>query len=119
LVVVENSGRLCALLVDEMVSKQEVVIKNLGTFMQNLSHDAGIVGGAILGDGNIALILDPTTLLRAAGVIHGIGPTAYHRTGLRAFTGIAVLAGRPAPADDRLAARGEHGGGNRADHPFG
>lgn len=62
-VIVENSGRISALLVDEMVSKQEVVIKNLGAFMQNLP---GVAGGAILGDGNIALILDPGSLLNAA-----------------------------------------------------
>jgi two-component system chemotaxis sensor kinase CheA len=62
-VIVEHSGRASALLVDEMVSKQEVVIKNLGNFMQNLP---GVAGGAILGDGNIALILDPGTLLQAA-----------------------------------------------------
>ena len=62
-VIVETSGKTSALLVDEMVSKQEVVIKNLGAFMQNLP---GVSGGAILGDGNIALILDPGTLLTAA-----------------------------------------------------
>jgi two-component system chemotaxis sensor kinase CheA len=62
-VIVENSGKISALLVDEMVSKQEVVIKNLGAFMQNLP---GVAGGAILGDGNIALILDPGSLLNAA-----------------------------------------------------
>ncbi len=62
-VIVEHSGKVSALLVDEMVSKQEVVIKNLGAFMQNLP---GVAGGAILGDGNIALILDPGTLLMAA-----------------------------------------------------
>jgi two-component system chemotaxis sensor kinase CheA len=62
-VIVESSGKTSALLVDEMVSKQEVVIKNLGAFMQNLP---GVSGGAILGDGNIALILDPGTLLTAA-----------------------------------------------------
>ena len=62
-VIVEHSGKVSALLVDEMVSKQEVVIKNLGAFMQNLP---GVSGGAILGDGNIALILDPSTLLEAA-----------------------------------------------------
>jgi two-component system chemotaxis sensor kinase CheA len=62
-VIVEHSGRVSALLVDEMVSKQEVVIKNLGAFMQGLP---GIAGGAILGDGSIALILDPGTLLQAA-----------------------------------------------------
>lgn len=63
IVIVEASGKVSALLVDEMVSKQEVVIKNLGAFMQNLP---GVAGGAILGDGNIALILDPGSLLNAA-----------------------------------------------------
>ncbi len=62
-VIVEASGRTSALMVDEMMSKQEVVIKNLGAFMQNLP---GVAGGAILGDGNIALILDPGSLLNAA-----------------------------------------------------
>ncbi len=62
-VILEHAGRVSALLVDEMVSKQEVVIKNLGAFMRNLP---GVAGGAILGDGSIALILDPGTLLQAA-----------------------------------------------------
>jgi len=61
--IIESSGKLCALLVDEMVSKQEVVIKSLGAFMQDLP---GVSGGAILGDGAIALILDPGALLHAA-----------------------------------------------------
>ncbi len=62
-VVVEFTGRTSGLLVDEMVSKQEVVIKSLGALMQGLP---GVAGGAILGDGNIALILDPASLLSAA-----------------------------------------------------
>jgi two-component system chemotaxis sensor kinase CheA len=62
-VIVEHSGKVSALLVDEMVSKQEVVIKNLGSFMQGVP---GLAGGAILGDGSIALILDPGSLLHAA-----------------------------------------------------
>lgn len=62
-VILETNGKVCALLVDEMVSKQEVVIKSLGAFMQSLP---GVSGGAILGDGNIALILDPSSLLQAA-----------------------------------------------------
>ena len=62
-VIVEHAGKVSALLVDEMVSKQEVVIKNLGAFMQNLP---GVAGAAILGDGSIALILDPGSLLNAA-----------------------------------------------------
>ncbi|MBI2815151.1 MAG: chemotaxis protein CheA [Opitutae bacterium] len=63
IVVVENNGRQSALFVDEMISKQEVVIKSLGAFMQGLP---GVSGAAILGDGNIALILDPNSLLHAA-----------------------------------------------------
>jgi len=63
IVIVESNGRANALLVDDMVSKQEVVIKPLGGFLQSL---AGISGGAILGDGNIALILDPGSLFLAA-----------------------------------------------------
>jgi len=63
LVILEISGKVSALLVDEMVSKQEVVIKNLGGYMQGMP---GIAGGAVLGDGNIALILDPGSLLEAA-----------------------------------------------------
>ena len=62
-VIVENNGRQSALFVDEMISKQEVVIKSLGAFMQGLP---GVAGAAILGDGNIALILDPGSLLQAA-----------------------------------------------------
>ncbi len=62
-VILEHSGKQSALLVDEMVSKQEVVIKSLGSFMQGLP---GVSGGAILGDGNIALILDPASILQAA-----------------------------------------------------
>lgn len=62
-VIIEHSGKLSALLVDEMISKQEVVIKNLGAYMHGMP---GVAGGAILGDGNIALILDPGSLLVAA-----------------------------------------------------
>lgn len=63
IVVVETAGRPCGLLVDDMISKQEVVVKSLGSMMQGIR---GISGGAILGDGNIALILDPVSLVSAA-----------------------------------------------------
>jgi two-component system chemotaxis sensor kinase CheA len=42
-------------LVDELVGKQEVVIKSLGEKLKNIP---GIAGGAILGDGRVGLILD-------------------------------------------------------------
>lgn len=62
LVIMETNDRVTALLVDELVGKQEVVVKNLGGYLSNLP---GIAGGAILGDGNIALILDPASLIAA------------------------------------------------------
>lgn len=60
--LVETCDKVSALLVDEMIGKQAVVIKNLGGYLAELP---GIAGGAILGDGNIALILDPSTLFAA------------------------------------------------------
>ncbi len=60
-VIIESFGKCYGLLVDEMVAKQEVVIKSLGNFLQGIY---GVSGGAILGDGTIALILDPTAFLK-------------------------------------------------------
>jgi two-component system chemotaxis sensor kinase CheA len=61
-VMIEVGNRVYALLVDELLNKQEVVIKNLGAYLQNRP---GVAGGAILGDGTIALILDPASLCAA------------------------------------------------------
>lgn len=62
-VLIENGGKPFGLFVDDMVNKQEVVIKNLGSLLQSLR---GISGGAILGDGRVALILDPVEIARLA-----------------------------------------------------
>jgi two-component system chemotaxis sensor kinase CheA len=58
-VVVEGESRAKCMLVDNIIGKTEVVIKNLGT---RLKHIKGVSGGAILGDGHIGLILDPEGL---------------------------------------------------------
>jgi two-component system chemotaxis sensor kinase CheA len=55
LVVTESAGRPFCLMVDELLGKQEVVIKSLGETMKQVP---GIAGGAILGDGRVGLILD-------------------------------------------------------------
>jgi two-component system chemotaxis sensor kinase CheA len=55
LIVSESGGRQFCLMVDELIGKQEVVIKSLGETMQNIP---GVAGGAILGDGRVGLILD-------------------------------------------------------------
>ena len=55
LIVSESGGRNFCLMVDELIGKQEVVIKSLG---ESMAHIAGVAGGAILGDGRVGLILD-------------------------------------------------------------
>jgi two-component system chemotaxis sensor kinase CheA len=61
LVVAEVEGQRFCLMVDELIGKQEVVIKTLGETFQNV---AGIAGGAILGDGRVGLILDLDRLFK-------------------------------------------------------
>ena len=63
LVVMEGEKRSKCLLVDEILGKEEVVIKNLG---EGLKRIKGVSGGAILGDGNVGLILDPEGLFEMA-----------------------------------------------------
>lgn len=53
--VAETLGKRFCLLVDDLIGKQEVVIKSLGESLKNIS---GVAGGAILGDGTVGLILD-------------------------------------------------------------
>jgi len=61
LVVAECEGKRFCLLVDDLVGKQEVVIKSLGESLKNIP---GIAGGAILGDGRVGLILDMEGVFR-------------------------------------------------------
>jgi two-component system chemotaxis sensor kinase CheA len=55
LIVAEVEGLKFCVLVDEVIGKQEVVIKTLGEMFKNAP---GIAGGAILGDGRVGLIVD-------------------------------------------------------------
>jgi two-component system chemotaxis sensor kinase CheA len=55
LIVTECQEQPFCLLVDEVLGKQEVVIKSLGEMLKDVP---GIAGGAILGDGRVGLILD-------------------------------------------------------------
>jgi len=60
LVVVEAEGKKVALLVDDLLGQQQVVIKSLET---NFKTVEGISGATILGDGTVALILDVSGLI--------------------------------------------------------
>ncbi len=66
-VVVESEGQHKAVVVDELLGKQEVVIKSLGDALGQLR---GLSGGAILGDGRVGLILDVAGLFVIAESEH-------------------------------------------------
>lgn len=63
LLIESNDGRQSALVVDEIFGQREVVIKGLE---QNFRQVPGIAAATILGDGNIALIVDTDQLLDPA-----------------------------------------------------
>jgi len=58
-VVIQRGERLTGLVVDSYIGQQEVVIKSLGKYLSGIKE---IAGATILGDGNVALILDPNRL---------------------------------------------------------
>jgi two-component system chemotaxis sensor kinase CheA len=60
LVVLEADGRRVAMLVDELLAQQQVVIKSLET---NFKQVPGLAGATIHGDGTVALILDVPGLI--------------------------------------------------------
>jgi two-component system chemotaxis sensor kinase CheA len=60
-IVAENQGEKRCLLVNEVLAKQEVVIKSLG---KGFEQPEGIAGGSILGDGGVGLILDIDGIFR-------------------------------------------------------
>lgn len=59
-VIVSKGNRLAGIVVDNLIGQQEIVIKSIGKYINNNK----IIGGAtILGDGEVALILDVNTLV--------------------------------------------------------
>jgi two-component system, chemotaxis family, sensor kinase CheA len=60
-VVIESEGARMALVVDELLGQQQVVVKNLETNYRKVDH---ISGATIMGDGGVALILDVASLVR-------------------------------------------------------
>jgi len=61
MVIVEADGSRVAVLVDELLGQQQVVVKNLES---NYRKVANVSGATIMGDGRVALILDVGALVR-------------------------------------------------------
>ncbi|NIF55180.1 chemotaxis protein CheA [Burkholderia sp. Ax-1724] len=68
--IMQTEGRRFAMLIDELVGQQQVVVKNLET---NYRKVHGISAATILGDGSVALIVDVAALNRESRHAHGHG----------------------------------------------
>jgi len=79
-ILVRAGDHSAALLVDEMLSSQEIVVKSVGP---QLAGIRGISGATILGDGRIVLILDISALVRAGAPV------------------VELKSAAPTPADER------------------
>ncbi len=59
-VIVKKGDKMAGLVIDELIGQQEIVIKSLGKYIKQCKF---ISGATILGDGEVALILDANALL--------------------------------------------------------
>ncbi len=59
-VIVKKGDKMAGLVVDELIGQQEIVIKSLGKYIKQCKF---ISGATILGDGEVALILDANALI--------------------------------------------------------
>ena len=61
IVIISKGDKKVGLVVDDLMGQQEIVIKSLGSYIDNSTKI--ISGATILGDGEVALILDVNTLM--------------------------------------------------------
>ena len=59
-VIVKKGDKLEGIVVDELIGQQEIVIKSMGKYISKCKF---ISGATILGDGEVALILDANALI--------------------------------------------------------
>jgi len=63
IMIAETEDGRCGFVVDEVLGDHQTVIKNLGRFYRHVQF---ISGATILGDGSVALILDPDKVIQGA-----------------------------------------------------
>ncbi|MBR2569337.1 MAG: chemotaxis protein CheA [Paenibacillus sp.] len=62
IIIIRKGERLAAIAVDDFIGQNEIVLKPLGSYLGTVQ---GISGATILGDGQVALIIDPNTLIQS------------------------------------------------------
>jgi chemotaxis protein histidine kinase CheA/ActR/RegA family two-component response regulator len=118
--LINAGGHHVALMVEEIKSKQDIVTKNLGP---HLRHVYGILGGTVLGNGRVVLILELTELLsqrqKMGDIVHvatipqlpeaiGTPPVSLRQTIDVSPPAKQTTPGRAAPAAVSQPKRGKH-----------
>jgi chemosensory pili system protein ChpA (sensor histidine kinase/response regulator) len=67
-IVTQSSGTPVALLIDEIVSQEDMVIKPFGDFLKGLPHFSG---SSIAGDGSLRLVVNPSRITAAETAASG------------------------------------------------
>jgi two-component system chemotaxis sensor kinase CheA len=88
IMIAETDDGRCGFVVDEVLGDHQTVIKNLGHFYRNIQF---ISGATILGDGSLALILDPNRVVQDSLKADVLKPESVGAEGVR----------RPSPARRR------------------
>lgn len=61
LVIIQKGEQIAGLVVDSLIGQHDIVLKSLGNYLTNVF---AISGATILGDGEVALIVDPNALIK-------------------------------------------------------
>jgi chemosensory pili system protein ChpA (sensor histidine kinase/response regulator) len=85
-----------AVQVDELIGNQEIVVKHIGP---QLARVPGVSGATVLGDGRIALIMNPVQLVQRTSAA-SVTPAILHTTAVRAAHAPLVMV-----VDDSLTVR--------------
>lgn len=100
-IVMRGGGRPFAVQVDELLGKEEIVIKSLGEFLEGVGPFAG---ATISGEGRVLLLVDPTRLLEASRQLPA--PETAEAVEMRVVPGRAAEAGRAVMlVDDSISIR--------------
>jgi len=75
IVIIKTDDKKVALIVDMVIGEYQAVLKPLGDFFEELEF---LSGASILGDGNLALIIDTTKLVKLFSNENSISGTSQY-----------------------------------------
>jgi two-component system chemotaxis sensor kinase CheA len=100
--VLTHAGASVALACDRLLGEEEVVVQGLGPLLDQVP---GYLGGTILGDGRIALVVDPAAAAASAASGGGAAASAGAASGATAASAAPATVGTILVVDDQFTVR--------------